>query len=394
MGRESELETRVSVDVQLEVGGLGMTSSVAPKLEVKKKSFSPLQLAIRRFRRNRLGVVGFWILVVLYTLTVFAGFFSPYAIETQHFEAPFQPPQGVYIVHDGQLRLPFTYPMTVTRDPVTFQKLYTENRDTPEPIRLFQRGEEYRLLGVFKTDVHLFGVQNGYFFPLGTDKLGRCLLSRMIVGSQVSLTVGLIGIIISFSIGIFMGGISGYYGGTVDLVIQRLVEVLLSFPRLPILLALSYVIPATWPSTYVYLGIVAVLSLLGWAGLARVVRGQVLSAKALDYTQAAKALGASDLRIILRHIVPNLTSYLIITASLAIPGYILGESALSFLGLGVKEPMTSWGILLSSVREEGFSALNQYPWLLAPGLMIVLSVLAFNFCGDALRDAADTQTRN
>ena len=359
-----------------------------------RKSLSPLQLAVRRFRKNRLGVVGFWILAVLYTIALFAGFFSPYSIENQHFEAPFQPPQGVYIVHEGGLRLPFTYPMTVTRDPVTFQKLYKEDRSKPEPIRLLTRGEEYMLLFFIKTDLHLFGVQNGFFFPLGTDKLGRCLLSRTFVGSQVSLTVGIIGILISFSIGILMGGISGYYGGWIDLLIQRIVEVLLSFPRLPILLALSYVIPATWPSTYVYLGIIAVLSFLGWAGLARVVRGQVLSAKSIDYTQAAKALGASDLRIILRHIIPNLASYLIVTATLALPGYILGESALSFLGLGVKEPMTSWGILLSAVREEGFSALSQYPWLLTPGLMIVLSVLAFNFAGDALRDAADTQSRN
>ncbi len=372
-----------------------MTVAAVPALETTRKaSLSPLQLAVRRFRRNRLGVVGLWILIVLYTLMIFAGFFSPYSIETQHFDAPFQPPQGIYLFYNGALRAPFTYPMTVTKDPVTFQKLYKENREAPEPIRLFTKGEEYKLLGIFKTNVHLFGVANGYYFPLGTDKLGRCLFSRTLVGAQVSLTVGIIGILISFSIGIFMGGISGYYGGIVDLLIQRLIEVLLSFPRLPILLALSYVIPASWPSSYVYLGIVAVLSIIGWAGLARVVRGQVLSAKSIDYTQAAKALGASDLRIILRHIVPNLTSYLIITASLAIPGYILGESALSFLGLGVKEPMTSWGILLSAVREEGFSALTQHPWLLTPGLMIVLSVLAFNFCGDALRDAADTQSRN
>jgi peptide/nickel transport system permease protein len=367
---------------------------IAPPVVAVKKSLTPLQLAVRRFRRNRLGLVGFWILAVLYTVAIFAGFFSPYSIETQHYEAPYQPPQSIHLIHNGGLRLPFTYPMTVTKDPVTFQKIYKENREAPEPIRLFTKGEEYNLLGFIKTDIHLFGVSSGYYFPLGTDKLGRDLLSRTLVGSQVSLSVGIIGIIISFTIGIFIGGISGYYGGAIDLIIQRLVEVLLSFPRLPILLALSYVIPATWPSTYVYLGIVAVLSAIGWASLARVVRGQVLSAKAIDYTQAAKALGASDLRIILRHIIPNLTSYLIITATLAIPGYILGESALSFLGLGVKEPMTSWGILLSAVREEGFSALSQHPWLLTPGLMIVLAVLAFNFAGDALRDAADTQSRN
>jgi peptide/nickel transport system permease protein len=359
----------------------------------EKSSYSLWQLALRRFRKNRLGVVGFWILAVMYFVALFAGFLAPYAIETQHAESPLQPPQGIELIHDGGLRLPFVYPMKVERDPVTFEKKYTQDKTNPQPIRLFVRGEEYSLLG-FKTNIHLFGIENGQFFSLGTDKLGRCLFSRMLVGSQVSLTVGIIGILISFTIGIVMGGISGYYGGWVDMVIQRFTEVLMSFPRLPILLALSYVIPANWPSTYVYLGIVAVLSFIGWAGLARVVRGLVLSAKSVDYTQAAKALGASDLRIILRHIVPNLTSYLIVTASLAIPGYILGESALSFLGLGVKEPMTSWGILLAEVREGGFGVLTRTPWLLIPGAMIILSVLAFNFFGDALRDAADTQTRN
>jgi peptide/nickel transport system permease protein len=370
-----------------------MATLTAKPLEPRVASYSPWRLAVRRFRRNRLGVVGFWMLVVLYLITIFAPFIAPYAIETQHFEAPLQPPQGVSMLHRGQLRLPFTYSLKVERDPDTFQKKYVPNVDDPQPIRLFVQGEEYSFFG-FKSNLHLFGVSSGYFFPLGTDKLGRCLLSRVLVGSQVSMTVGLIGILISFSIGIVMGGISGFYGGVVDLLIQRVIEVLMSFPRLPILLTLSYIIPANWSGGAVYISIVAVLALIGWSGLARVVRGLVLSAKNVDYVQSAKALGASDLRIILRHITPNLTSYLIVTATLAIPGYILGESALSFLGLGVKEPMTSWGILLSEVRDTGFSVLTSTPWLLAPGVMIIISVLAFNFFGDALRDAADTQTRN
>lgn len=370
-----------------------MTTAATPRKPRRERRLSagPLELAWRRFRRSKLGVAGGIILIALYTIALFAGFISPYEITTQHYEYPLLPPQRVRLVHEGQPMRPFVYALSRQRDPVTFQSTYVEDTSKVQPIRFLVRGEPYRLLGLIQTDLHLFGVQDGFYFPLGTDKFGRDLLSRMLVGSQVSLSVGLIGILISFSIGILMGGISGYYGGITDSVIQRIIEVLLSFPRLPILLALSTVIPASWPSGYVYMGIVAVLAFIGWAGLARVIRGQVLSARNTDYVQAARALGASDLRIILRHVVPNLTSYLIVTATLALPAYILGESALSFLGLGVKEPMTSWGLLLRDAQN--FETLNLYPWLLAPGGMIILAVLAFNFAGDALRDAADAQTR-
>ena len=357
---------------------------------------TPLALALRRFRRNRIGVLSAYLLGALYLIALLAGFLAPYSITAQHAEYSFQRPQAVHIVHDGRLTRPFVYGVKKTRDPVTFRSTFAPDTDNPLPILFFVRGDDpleyrYSLLGVFRSQWHLFGVKGGFYFALGTDKFGRDLLSRMLVGAQVSLTVGLIGIVISFAIGIVLGGISGYFGGWVDNLIQRVIEVLLSFPRLPILLALSTIIPASWPSTWVYLGIVAVLALIGWAGLARVVRGQVMSARGVDYVQAARAIGGSDLRVILRHIMPNLSSFLIVTATLALPGYILGESALSFLGLGIKEPMTSWGLLLKDAQN--FETLNLYPWLLLPGVMIVLSVLAFNFLGDALRDAADTQSR-
>lgn len=350
---------------------------------------SPLYLAWRRFLRHRPGVWSALVLLLLYLMALFAGFIAPYSVATQHVGSGNQPPQRIHFFHEGQLRRPFVYALQRQRDPVTFLQTYTQDKTQPVPIRFFVQGDTYNFYGL-RSNLHLFGVENGTIFLMGSDKLGRDIFSRTVIGSQISLTVGIVGVAISFVIGILMGGISGYYGGRLDLVIQRIIEVLLSIPRLPILLALATIIPANWPSTYVYMGIVTVLAFIGWASLARVVRGQVIALRDIEYVTAAKALGQKDLTIITRHITPNISSYLIIAATLALPGYILGESTLSFLGLGVKEPMASWGLLLADAQD--LSALSQYPWLLWPGAFIVLSVLCYNFVGDALRDAADVRS--
>ena len=359
-----------------------------------------MALAWRRYKKSKPGVIAGWVLIALYLIALLSPFLAPYSITTQHEGYEYQRPQAVHLVHQGRLMRPFVYGSKTERDPVTFARRTVPDTSTPVPIEWFVRGEPYSFFGV-RSDLHLFGVPDGenesgeaaprYFFPFGTDQLGRDLLSRTLVGAQVSMTVGVVGVLISFAIGIVLGGVSGYFGGWVDTLIQRVVEVLLSFPRLPILLALATLIPARWPSTWVYTGIVAVLALIGWASLARVVRGQVLAARGLEYVAAAQAVGASSLRVILRHIIPNLSSFLLVTATLALPGYILGESTLSFLGLGIKEPMTSWGLLLRDASR--LEVVSSYPWLLLPGLFVFVSVLAFNFMGDALRDAADTQSR-
>jgi peptide/nickel transport system permease protein len=349
---------------------------------------SPGRLFWREFRKSDLGVAGGLVLVLLYGLALLAPFVAPYPQEEMDRARFFHPPQRLHWV-DAAGRFhprPFIRP-TIVADDGGF--LYREDPSRAQPLRFFVRGARYRLLGIVPTDRHLYGVDPpGRIYLVGTDPAGRDVLSRLLFGAQVSLTVGLVGIAISFTLGLLLGGISGYFGGSVDTVIMRSTELLLTIPALYLIVALRSVFPATLSSQQIYLGIVAILAFIGWAGLARIIRGMVLSIRRQEYVAAAEALGMSRLRIIARHILPNTMSFVIVAATISIPGYILGEVFLSFLGVGVQEPSASWGNMLNQARS--IRVLTSFPWMLfAPGTAIFITVMAFNFFGDGLRDALD-----
>jgi len=270
----------------------------------------------------------------------------------------------------------------------TLQRIYTTDQSKRVYLNFFVRGSEYRLLGLIKSDIHLFGSADGTpIFLFGTDNLGRDLFSRIMYGSQISLSIGLVGVFISLILGLILGGLSGLLGGWVDSAIQRTIEILMSIPSIPLWMALSAALPPHWPQIRVYFGITVILSVLGWTGIARVVRGKFLALREEDYVLAARTFGASNWRIIVRHLIPSFMSYVIVNVTLSVPGMIMGETALSFLGLGMQAPAVSWGVLLQDAQNIRSVAL--YPWLLIPGIFVVIVVLAFNFLGDGLRDAAD-----
>jgi len=341
----------------------------------------------RQFRRHGVAVWSLRLLVVLYAAAALAPWLAPYGETEMDRMCYFHPPTALHWVDpEGHLHLvPFVYG---TR-PGAANGTYVVERSRIYPVRLFVPGAPYRLLGIVPARRHLFGVDApGHVFLLGADSQGRDEWSRLLYGAQVSLTVGLLGIAISFSIGLLVGGISGYLGGWVDALLMRFTELLLSIPSLYLILALRNAIPMNLPSQQVYLVIVGVLAFIGWAALARVVRGMVLSIRTTDYIAAAEALGMSRLRIIVRHILPNTMSFVIIAATLSVPAYILGEVYLSYLGMGVQEPSASWGNMLHAARST--STMESYPWLLfAPSAAIFLTVVSFNFLGDGLRDALD-----
>ena len=360
----------------------------APKVEVAGQ----WQLVWWRFRRHRLAVIGGIVTLLIYFVAVFAEPLAPYppgAFNARYTYAPPQPIRLIMHTPDGPRLRPHVPGYSVEIDPVALGRTFVVDPETPVPIGLFVKGEPYRLWGLFETDRHLIGPLDPSqpMYLLGADRLGRDVLSRVIYGARVSMSIGLIGVLLSLTLGIVLGGISGYFGGAIDNLIQRVVEFLRSIPTIPLWMGLAAAIPLTWPPLRVYFTITVILSLIGWTGLAREVRGRFFALKTEDFVTAARLDGNSEMRIILRHMVPSFASHIIASVTLAIPAMILAETSLSFLGIGLRPPVVSWGVLLQ--EAQNIRSVATAPWLFWPGAAVVVAVLSLNFLGDGLRDAAD-----
>jgi peptide/nickel transport system permease protein len=370
-----------------------MGRALEPKEEERIFVASQWQLMKWRFQKHKMAIVGGIVLIVLYLLAIFSEFFAPY--DPLHYDPKliFMPPQMIRFADEGGLTAPYLYGVKQQIDPVSFRRTYVQDTSVKYGVRLFARGDPYKMWGLVPGDRHLIGTEDnaGPLHLVGTDRMGRDILSRLITGARISLSIGLVGVFTSLVLGILIGGFSGYYGGVFDTISQRLIEFLRSVPRIPLWMALSAAIPPFWSPIRVYFGITVVLSLIGWTGMARVVRSKFLALREEDFVMAAKLAGSNEFRIVVRHMVPSFLSHIIASVTLSIPGMILGETSLSFLGVGLRPPVVSWGVMLQEAQQLSAVALS--PWLLAPGVVIVLAVLSFNFLGDGLRDAADPYAR-
>lgn len=369
------------------------------KAKIKKKRdhqevyevASQWQLMWWKFKKHKMAMIAGPVLIFLYLTALFCDFLSPTVPMQRFTEYKNAPPQKIHFFdkENGFSFRPFVYDLKQDIDKETFRRTFAEDTSKKHSIYFFTKGEPYKFLGVIKTDTHFMGIENrkGPFFLMGTDSLGRDLFTRTLYGARVSLSFGLLGIVFTLVLGLILGGISGYLGGIVDTIIQRTIDLLICIPTIPLWMALAAALPRNWSSLEIYFGMIIIFSVIGWTGLARVVRGKILSLREEDFTMAARLSGASDMRIIIKHLLPSFASYTIVSTTLSIPATILGETALSFLGLGLTPPVVSWGVLLQD--SQNLETIAHHPWLLWPAAFIILTVLMFNFLGDGLRDAAD-----
>ena len=350
------------------------------------------QLMWWRFLKHRMAVVSAVIVLLFYLVGAFCEVVAPYDPEESFIKYKLAPPSRVHIFDtEGNLQRPFVYKINRERDSETLRSIYTEDTSTIYPIRFFVQGSEYKLWGRWPMSLHLIGLdvpqdEQGILL-IGADRLGRDVFSRIVYGARISLTIGLVSVIVSLILGILFGGLSGFYGGALDNAIQRMIEFIRSVPEIPLIMGLAAALPADWPVIRLYFGITIVLSMVGWTGLARVVRGRFLSLREEDFVMAARLSGSSEMRVIFRHMLPSFFSHIIATLTLSIPAIILSETGLSFIGLGLRAPAISWGVLLQEAQNVRSMALA--PWVLTPGIAVVIAVMAFNFLGDGIRDAAD-----
>jgi peptide/nickel transport system permease protein len=355
---------------------------------MQRKSESSFRKSLRRLKKHRLAVFSGWLLLLLYFSALFAPMIAPYHYQTEKRAFSYAPPAKIHIVDEnGKLSRPFIYERSYQFNQF-YKKIYSQNKIVKFPIKFFVKGDSYKFFGFFKTNFHLFGVDSpAYLNILGTDSRGRDIFSRIIYGSQISLSVGLVGVFVALLLGVFIGGISGYFGGRTDNTLMRFTEIIMVIPSFYLMLSLRSMFSYSLSSLQIYFIIVFIMSFIGWPGLARVVRGMAISLRQREYVLASRALGASHFQTIKKHIIPHTLSYLIVSVSISIPGYILGESALSLLGLGIQDPYASWGNMLS--ESMAISQIRLHPWILIPGFFIFITVMAFNLLGDGLRDAFD-----